>query len=505
MSSESCPFSPRQAQGVSLLASGLTPQEIGTQLGIRSGANILAEAKVKAHVTTNRALVYVSLSRGWIPVPDPGSTGDVSRGELEELVWAGLRIDVRDTQLPGVLAAVARTTPHQVRDILDDLKTRLQLTYCGLITQGYALGILSGREGTSRPRMPEPVAAPRKTARPQSGPARTGPWKLTGRQHEVLALLPASRTLEDAAAQMGLRVDSYRNHLKTISEIAGVCCLRALTHRALQDEALHPPQITAPDQPDLAPAVMTVWRKLVLNVPDAELADEIWAGTGLSDSAVRSALDQLRAQGESDSQLVLRGWAAGVITPQDDSNRPARARASRRSAPPARRVPPLASPARPRPPGPHLDRLNLLPASRIPDLKTRRTAGSTKPPLGPVVHIGQDIDIVRVLPDVCRRLLAGIPRREWGPVIGRVDAANALLLTRSGVLRSGWRARHGRLWQRGRTITLPPQDRPEAGGAYWAVPSHTALWDPDRLEQLLTDLPAPTVPGFRETVGGGGR
>ncbi|MFJ1662459.1 hypothetical protein [Streptomyces anthocyanicus] len=501
MNSGNSPFTPRQEEGVSLLADGLTPQEIGTRLGIRSGANILAEARKKAGVTTNRALVYVSHSRRWIPRPDPESTSAGRLGELEELVWAGLRIDVRTTQLPGVLAAIARTTNHQVRDILDDLTTRHQLTYCGLITQGYALELLSGREGTHPPHPPAAAPRSRTVTGSSSGPARTGPWQLTGRQHEALRLLTAARNPEDAAAQMGVSTGSYRQHLKTISETADVCCLRALTHRALQEEILPRPPLTSPDQSDLTPAVRTVWRSLVLNVPDADLPAEIAAGTGLCGSTVRSALGQLRAQGESDCRLVLRGWAAGVITPQDDISRPARA--GRRIAPPANRVPP--PPVHPRPPALHPDRLNLLPLSAAPASTTSGPGRSKTPPLGPVVHIGRDIDIVRVLPDVCRRLLAGIPHQEWGPVIGRVDASQALLLTRSGVLRPGWRARNGRLWQRGRTMTLPPQNRPAPGGAYWAVPSHTPLWDPDRLEQLLTDLPAPTVPGPRGAVGGGGR
>ncbi|WP_331759676.1 hypothetical protein [Streptomyces anulatus] len=497
--SSGCPHTRQQTKAVALLAAGLTVREIGHELGIRQPAGLITEAKVKSGVTTNRALVYVSLARRWITPPVPDSAGE-RLSELEELVWAGLRFDVPDSRLPSVLAPIARTTNGQVKDILTDLKERHRLTYCGLITRGYALGVLSGREGTDPPqRAPATAAASRGPAGPRPGPARTGPWQLTGRQSEALTLLPACRTTADAAAEMGLTINSYGGHLKKISEIADVHCLRALTHRALQDGLLSPPSLPHPHLSDLTPELAAVWRCLVMDVPDAELVTEIIARTKLGGSTVRSALAQLRDQGEADWQLVVRGWAAGVITARDSSARPARGDRPYASA---ARPGPVARPSqtRARPGALHQDRLGLLPAPA--------GAGSPGPerrgdPIGPAVHTGRDLDVVCVTPDVCRRLLAAVPLRECGPVIGRVESANVWLLTRSGVLRQGWRARHGRLWQRGATVALPPEHRPAPDGSYWAVSSRAPLWDPDRLEQLLNDLPAPAP--VCAGVSGGGR
>ncbi|MFE7484993.1 hypothetical protein [Streptomyces sp. NPDC057552] len=502
MSSGACPFTPRMAEGVVLLAKGLTVQEVADELSIRSATKLLTDARRKAGVTTNRALVYVSLARRWIPWPDPGPSGGQEWGELEELVWAGLRFDVLDNHLPGVLASIARTTTHQVRDILGDLRERHQVTHCGLLALGFPLGLLSGREGTHPPdsaRKLTPAAATRRSTGPWSGSARTGPWKLTGQQHRALSLLPEYRTFADAAAAMGVSTSTYRSHLKTISNIAGVSCLRSLTHRALQDGLLNPPG-SQPPLGDPTSEVLTVWRGLVRNVRDSELPAEIAAGTGLNGRTVHAALDQLRAGGEPDWRLVVRGWAAGVITARDDIDRTPRAtRLSARSAgeAPVLRPPTLTAPHASASP---TDRLGLLPAH--PDASAPVPDRGGQAPLGQHVHVGRDVDVVCVPPDVCRRLLAETSRREWGPVLGRLDAGNALLLTRPGVFRPGWRAGQARLLQAGRTMPLPPQGRTAPGGVYWAVPSNTPLWNPDRLEQLLQH---PLGVGSRSADAGGGR
>ncbi|WP_073224298.1 hypothetical protein [Streptomyces sp. NBRC 110465] len=497
MSSASSPFTPRMVEGVVLLARGLTAKEIACGLGVKDAAKLLTEARAKAGVTTNRALVYVSLSRRWIPWPDPGPAAAEERGELEELVWAGLRFDVHDNQLPGILAPIARTTTHQIRDILARLREQRQLTSCGLIALGFPLGLLSGREGTHPPLR---MAAPRKETGPWSGMGRTGPWKLTSQQNKALALLPESRSFADAAAAMGVSTSTYRQHLKTVSGIAGVCCLRSLVHRALQDGILSPLSSSVPLR-DLTPELVTVWRSLVRDVPDAELLAEIVAGTGLDSGTVLAALDQLRAQGEPDWLLVIRGWAAGFITERDGTERPPRVnRRPIRAAADGPAPAPRPAPARPRPAGSPTDRLRLLPVHRTaaapgPD----RAAG---PALGPDVRTGLDVDIVCVPPDVCQRLLSELPRREWGPVIGHVEAANALLLTRPGILRPGWRTGRGRLWQQGRTLPLPPHGRAAPGGSYWAVSSDAPLWHPDRLERYLNH---PLGAGVRHEAAGGGR
>ncbi|MFJ5734023.1 hypothetical protein [Streptomyces microflavus] len=501
MSSSACPFTPRMVEGVVLLAKGLTVQEIADKLGIRSATKLLTDARRKAGVTTNRAMVYVSLARRWIPWPDPGPAVGQERGELEELVWAGLRFDVLDNHLPGVLASIARTTTHQVRDILGDLREQHRVTHCGLLALGFPLGLLSGREGTHPPasvRTPAPAAPTRKSTGPWPGSARTGPWRLTGQQHRALSLLPECRSFADAAAAMGVSTSTYRSHLKTISNIAGVSCLRSLTHRALQDGLLEPPG-SHPPVGDVPSEVLTVWRSLVRNVRDPELPAEIAAETGLDGRTVHAALDQLRAEGEPDWLLVVRGWAAGVITARDDIDRTPRA-----GRPPARSAG-QAPVLRPAPTAPHAaasstDRLGLLPVD--PNASAPGPDRGAEAALGQQVHVGRDVDVVCVPPDVCRRLLSETSRREWGPVLGRVDAGNALLLTRPGVLRPGWHTGQARLLRPGRTMPLPAQDRTAPGGVYWAVPSNSPLWNPERLEQLLHH---PLGVGSRAADAGGGR
>ncbi|WP_145503803.1 hypothetical protein [Streptomyces sp. CFMR 7] len=314
MSRDRCPFTPRQAQAVALLAQGLTAHEVAGQLGIKNATKLLTDARKNAGVTTNRALVYVTLSRQWLPLPDTGPAARPEGDGLEELVWAGLRYDVLDNHLPGVIAAIARTTPQQVRGILNTLKEQHQLTHCGLLTRGFALGLLSGREGTQPPPQPRSApAAPLRAAVPRSGPARTGPWKLTGRQNKALSLLPESGSIADAAASMGVSTSSYRNHLKTISGIANVCCLRALTHRALQDGLLRAPS-PSPAQLELSPDVLTVWRSLVLDVPDSRLPPAIRNHTGLSINTVHGNLRRLRVRYGSDEAAICAGWTLGVIT-----------------------------------------------------------------------------------------------------------------------------------------------------------------------------------------------
>lgn len=476
------PFTAREAEMVTLLAEGLTISEVDHHLGITNGFKHLATAKAKLDVTTVRALVYVSLAEDRITRPALVTT-ERPPSEVEELIWAGLRFDVRDGLLSRALAQLARTTDLQVKGILANLRARHETTYCGLIAQGYGLGLLSGHEGTRVPRRSASAAA---SDTPVPGPSRIGPWKLTRRQHQALALLLASQNLGEAAAQMGVKTGTYRTHLKAVSEAAGASCLRALTHRALQVGILRPPPPAEQILPDLTPDLATVWRGLVLDVPDRDLQIEIAAASGLSGQAVQAALGELRAsRGETDCQLVARGWACGVITGQTGAGRHTRAGAP--ATPPGQQIA-----AQSRPPHgahrPHLpaDRLRLRPSTppiHAPRQRKRAAASARD------VHVGRDMDLVLVTADVCRQLLAGLPPVEWGPVVGRVEAGNALLLTPPAILPGEWRARHGRLWRRGSTVRLPPDALPTLDGAYWAVPRQAPPWDPARLEQLLNCLP----------------
>ncbi|WP_274036433.1 helix-turn-helix transcriptional regulator [Streptomyces sp. MMBL 11-1] len=310
-------LTPREAESVTLLARGLSVQEIDQELGIVTSSRLIAFAKAKAIVSTQRALVYVSLAREWIPRP-PAVLPPAQLSPVEELVWAGLRLDVLDGQLPGALSQLAGTTKVQVTTTLKALVKQQQLNHCGLIRHAYAIGLLSGREGTDVPPLPSRLAPP-----PQ---ALTVPWQRC-----------------PAPPQSGLTGGSARRS--------------------------GPP----------------------------ETGDAV--GTGTATEAVVSVAQAVRT--------------------------------------------------------------------------------------------GEDFDVVRVSPEVCGQLLAGLPPGERGPVVCRVESATALLFLPPAVLPDGWRARHGRLWARGATVQLPPDNRPSADGSYWAVPRRAPLWSPDRLEDLLNNLPGP--------------
>ncbi|MFG3429481.1 hypothetical protein [Streptomyces californicus] len=461
-------FTPREAQLVTLLSEGLTVAGVDDRLGTTMASRHLAGAKAKICVTSVRSLVYVSIAEGRIARPAPAA-GDQQLGELEELVWAGLRCDVPDQQLARVLAPLARTTPDRVREVVDELTGRYRTTTWGLIARGYALGLLSGREGTH---LPTYVPA---ATRPQLAVTRRGPWQLTGRQGQALALLPLTRSDAEAAARAGVGPDTQRRHIRAVRTIAGVRTDRALVHRAYQAGVLRPPPIALHQRP--SPEVAAVWRGLVLDVPDRELDIEIAAATGLSGNTVRRILDELRADGESDGQLVARGWAYGVITARDDDGR---LRTSARG-PAAGRRPAGA----PRQPAPVFDPLRLLPVTA--PAASRSWPQSSGIPS--VCRIGRDCDLVRVTPDVCRDLLARLPAARWGPVVGRAESRTALLVAPPAVLPDGWRATSGRLWRRGGSVELPPEDRPTPDGSYWATSPHAPRWDPAHLDDLLNTLP----------------
>ncbi|MFE7448201.1 helix-turn-helix domain-containing protein [Streptomyces griseus] len=338
-------LTPREAEGVTLLARGLSVQEIDRELGIVTSSRLIAFAKAKAVVRTQRALVYVSLAREWIPRP-PAVGPPVRLSAVEELIWAGLRLDVLDVQLPRPLSQLAGTTKVQVTTTLRALVEQQQLNHCGLIRHGYAIGLLSGHEGTDVPPLPSRHTAP--------------------------------------SAASGLPRSRRQAHLRS----------------GLTGGVRRP-------------------------IPCAEASTAAHAGD---------------------------------------------LRTSRTAG----------------------DRLDFLPD--IGDAAPTGIARSSVVSVAKAVRTGEDLDVVRVNREVCRQLLAGLPQREWGPVAARVESATALLLLPPAVLPDGWRARHGRLWVRGATVQLPPDNRPAADGSYWAVARRAPLWDPNRLQELLNNLPGPLRP-----------
>ncbi|MFJ4609589.1 helix-turn-helix domain-containing protein [Streptomyces griseus] len=206
-------LTPREAESVTLLARGLSVQEIDRELGIVTSSRLIAFAKAKAVVRTQRALVYVSLAREWIPRP-PAVGPPVRLSAVEELIWAGLRFDVLDVQLPRLLSQLAGTTKVQVTTTLRALVEQQQLNHCGLIRHGYAIGLLSGREGTDVPPLPSRhTASPqtmaalrqRRPAHAQNGPTVGARPPVPSSETSTVARAPvhrASRTADDTLAAL---------------------------------------------------------------------------------------------------------------------------------------------------------------------------------------------------------------------------------------------------------------------------------------------------------------
>lgn len=512
----------REAETVTLLSEGVRPKDMAARLGVTSANTLIRQAKAKAEVATLRALVYVCLAREWIPRPAP-LEHPVEVDETTECLWAGLRLDVPEGRLLPVLADLAKTSVRETKDSLAALVDRYGVSRCGLITLGFASGVLSGREGTqtSRPSPAAPVVQNETdtvTTRPPAGGRHTGtgPWALTRRQHDALEQLAVSRSFEEAARRLGISTEGFRKHLGRLTRIAGVNNHRALLHEAIRLGQL-PCPAGAPAQSALPPDVRSVWAYLVLNVPDDELETEISAVTHLPLLRVKEVLKEMRhSEEEPGWRMVVRGWACGAITGQNRTALPTRTSGpAARGANPAgprlavsagRRLPVSAGPRLPVSAG---RRLPVSAGPRLPDSAGPRPAGAERlrlvpdglswsasgvsrrggVPAGTAILTGHDFDLVRVDPDACRRLLAGIPARWWGPVVGHVEANTALLVTAAGALGPGWRTRHGRLWRAGARVHLPPEHRPGPGGMYWAVSCRAPRWSAARLEQFLDDLP----------------
>ncbi|MEV6421715.1 LuxR C-terminal-related transcriptional regulator [Streptomyces sp. NPDC051662] len=499
-------LTPREAEVVTLLAEGMTPKRVAEELQVISVSRHISIAKHKAGVTTRRGLIYVCLAREWIPRPAPHES-PVEIDEETACLWAGLRLDVRESRLVPTLANLVRIAEQRVKEVLRTLEDRHSVTRCGLIRIGYAQGLLSGLEGHRLPRRTARDASPdwgasapgtdREPMRgaevtPRPGPARTGPWRLTGRQGDAMDALVTSRSLEEGAEQFGVSPESFRRHLKKIAQVASVTTVRALMHRALQDGQLAvPAHIPAPVTTDLTPEARTVWRHLVLDVEDHELEAEIARATGLSRGQVCAALEQLpRFKEEPGWQLIIQGWACGVITARDEVVLPNRApRLNEFSARPARSRQPAVSPQRTV--VSRTDLLRLLPGGV--NLPVFEFSGCEGAPPETEIVTGQDYDLVRVTPDACGQLLAGTPTERWGPVIVSTEANTALFVTAPGVLTPGWRARYGRLWRAGARVELPPEHHPGPGGMHWVVSCRAPLWSAAHLEQLLNHLPVPAV------------
>ncbi|MFF8617932.1 hypothetical protein [Streptomyces sp. NPDC015350] len=217
---------------------------------------------------------------------------------------------------------------------------------------------------------------------------------------------------------------------------------------------------------------------------DIDLEEAIATTAGLPASRVRAVLGQLReCADEPGWRTVVRGWACGAITTQDQVALPARTGLLTGPGAPSA---PLQPPAVPPP-----DSLRLVPVTQ--SWSAQGSLGSDGTLAGAVIVTGRDCGLVRVHPAICRQVLDGTPVGRWGPVLGCPASQTALLLTPPRALAAPWRAPHGRLWRPGARVCLPPEYRTGPDGTYWAVSCRAPLWPAAHLQQLLESSLFPTT------------
>ncbi|MFF3356749.1 response regulator transcription factor [Streptomyces sp. NPDC002917] len=160
----------RQSQILSLLTQGQSVTVIGSELAISENTvrNHMRAAKGMVGVRTYRALVYKMLAGGWLPKSETSSPVAVCPvDDVTELVWSGLRYDVRDAQLEETIASTTRHVPRRDIDTaLAALRMTSGLSDCGLIRLGFTTGLLSGSEGVTPPRTAPPFDALSHGSRP---------------------------------------------------------------------------------------------------------------------------------------------------------------------------------------------------------------------------------------------------------------------------------------------------------------------------------------------------
>lgn len=285
-----------------LLAAGATPDNAARMLGV-------TDAAVQAHVDglllredlkSVRALVYEHEAGLRADRPAPGGVLDLD--PVTEAAWSGLRLDVPDPFLVPEIATAAGLDPAAVGTALDELAAHHATTWPGLIRLGYHHGVLSGQEGTA----PSGVWV---------GRGGIGSWwKLRPKRLWVLELTASGWGTEQCARRMGITPSAASAHMRACAQIAGVKYRRALIQEALRARVLAPPKPRP--VPGLSRTAAAVWRGIVLDVPDADLASAISRQTGLPVSEVSTELKHLRRMGWSDCRLVVEGWAAGVLDDQ---------------------------------------------------------------------------------------------------------------------------------------------------------------------------------------------
>ncbi|MGW1411822.1 hypothetical protein [Streptomyces sp. NPDC002403] len=147
-----------------------------------------------------------------------------------------------------------------------------------------------------------------------------GWWPSPIHQHALLALLQGLSAAEHAQQQRR-GIGTVREHRRSCRLRASVATERALAHASISRGLITVEHIPQAGLVDLPPEVVKVWPHLAYDVPERNLDAHIAAQTRLSTDDVTSALSLLRSEGEDDCALIARGYACGVLTGHETTQR----------------------------------------------------------------------------------------------------------------------------------------------------------------------------------------
>ncbi|MFF8617931.1 helix-turn-helix transcriptional regulator [Streptomyces sp. NPDC015350] len=461
-------LSPLRLWILELTASGLTPQECARRTGVQVSAvySHLRACAQEARVTSRPALVHEALRSEVIAPPEPAPAPDLS--DTTAAVWRGMVLDVRCSDLPHVISRQTGLPLHVAVTELTQLRSTGRRD-CRLVVEGWANGVLDERATVLAPAGHGP-------ARLRAG-AGMLPVTLTGQQRDLLTLIAVQgHSAEQAGVQMRIGNTAARRVLRTGLGAAQTASVRVLTHKACRDGHVPVQEAkTVAAERNMSGDMLAVWRGLVLDVPENRLAHSIAATADLHPHRVQECLDELRATGLSDPQLIVEGWARRVL----DARTPLRPAVL---AAPAGRA--FSSWRAGGPVQPTADPLELIPAGHR---QSTRSGPAKSPSVLAGLHTaGELCDFIRIPPGVCRALLARLDSARWGPVLGMPGSNAAVLVTAAGVAGPQRRGAAGRLWARGGRVLLPGRGRRTAvDGTYWAVPPSRPLWNLSLVDWLL--------------------
>ncbi|WP_330434215.1 LuxR C-terminal-related transcriptional regulator [Streptomyces sp. NBC_00825] len=345
--------------------------------------------------------------------------------------------------------------------------------------------------------------------------------RLSARQREIAGYRAAGLAVAEIAKELRISRASVHGHLRNARSTAGVHVDRALVYCVLASKTVHLTRRTSLAVPDAL--TQLVWRGLRYNVPDSELISTIAQISLHPRDDVARALDELRTSTKiSDCGLVGLAFTTGLLC-ADEGVEPTTAPTGLRPTKGgySQDLPRLKDiPSTPIPP-----EQNHKPAQGKPqETPGRRPQTSPADPLGllpkgmperqnpsPVLRwlqsrplvVGADVQAVRVSPEVCadylqHRYEQGIPRRQWGPVLGDTDARCALFLLPPRSLPAQWSCADGRVLRNGLVLDLRPPLLPTSRmywaftpGAWWSLKQLTRL--ADRASSMGQALPDPSV------------